>query len=421
MMDTTRQKRMVLAVALVASCGPTSAGPVTRGEVDASAPAAGVAGASGAAGSPGSGGGGGGGGGGSVGPADAGAAAGAGGGRPDAGGVGGAVGRDAPAGPDAPALPDAPAAEARTVPDRRQLADGEFIYPQLDGKLCGSDEYTLIAPTVDVLLLLDRSGSMDGAFGGGTKWAAAAAAAKATLMSSANLRWGLKLFPTGASNCGASATVEVPIAAGNAPALRMAIDGAGPPMGTLGNGTPTTLTMNAAVAYLKGLASPERKYIVLATDGAPTCLEGNGAARDEARAIAAVAAAAAAGFKTFVIGISTAAADVDVLDQMADAGGAARPGATRYYPAGSPAELMSALDAITSALVPCEFPLANRPLDPGFVAVTVDSRLIPRDPSRKEGWDYTAGGMAVQIYGAACEQLKKGTARKAGIFFGCPF
>jgi hypothetical protein len=351
------------------------------------------------------------------------------------GGTGGASGGvDAAAGADAPlaterrdAAPrlDAPPRDRPTFElpvDRPALPDGQFYYPNLDGKLCGSDEYVLPKFTAEVLVLLDRSGSMGGTLGGtSTKWDDAAAVVKDTVAKSTGVSWGLKVFPTGAQMCGASATVEVPLAAGSAAAIAAAVDGAGPPMGTLGEGTPTASTMAAATAHLESLPLTGPRHIVLVTDGAPTCRNGNPNTRDETAAIAAIGSAARAGFKTLVIGIATAAADVDTLNKMAVAGGAPRPGATRYYPAGSQAELRSVLDDIVASLTPCLFPLANPPLDPGFVAVTVGSSRLLRDLSHREGWDYASNGAAVQIYGAACDDLKKGAAQAAGIFYGCPF
>jgi hypothetical protein len=316
--------------------------------------------------------------------------------------------------------PDLPGYDVGPSPDRPPLPDGQFYYPSLDGKLCGSDEYVLPRFTADVVVLLDHSGSMDqraGSGGGGaTKWEDAAAAVKATVAGSSNLSWGLKLFPTGAQACGASPTVEVPVSGTSATAIRAAIDGAGAPSG----GTPTTATVQAATAYLKSLTFPFPRYIVLATDGAPTCLGDSAQMRDDARAIAAIGEAAAAGFRTYVIGIATAAADNDTLNRMAEAGGTARAGTTRYYPASNRAELTATLDTITASLITCVFPLAHRPPDPGFVTVTVGGKPLLRDLSHAQGWDYINGDTAIQVYGMACESLKKGTVQGAGIFYGCP-
>src|SRR5215204_1380298 len=81
------------------------------------------------------------------------------------------------------------------------------------------------------------------------------------------------------------------------------------------------------------------------------------------------------------------------------------------------AQLDAALAAITLAITNCVFPLAVPPLDPGFVGVTVDGQLIPRDPTHSQGWDYRKG---VEIFGSECTDLKNGTALSVGVHFGCP-
>jgi hypothetical protein len=400
----------VVASVLVAGCSAESSRPEAVAGVDASA---GTAGADGRAPSQG-------GSGGSLGGSGV-----AGGNGGNSSGVDATADAASTGGSDVPPGLDGPPRERPSfeVPvDRPPLPDGQFHYPSLDGRLCGSVEYILPKFTAEVLVLLDRSGSMGGKLAGtSTKWDDAAAVVKATTSNSIGVAWGLKLFPTGAQTCAASATVEVPLAAGSAAAIAAAVDGAGPPMATLGEGTPTASTMAAATAHLKTLPLAGPKHIVLVTDGAPTCRNGNPDTRDEAGAIAAIESAATAGFKTLVIGIATAAADVDTLNKMAVAGGAPRPGATRYYPASSQADLKSVLDDIVASLTPCVFPLANPPLDPGFVTVTVGTSQILRDLTHRQGWDYATNGAAIQIYGAACDDLKKGAARGTGIFYGCPF
>jgi hypothetical protein len=401
----------VVATVLVAGCSEPSDPPVAVSARDASAGTAGVAGREAGAGS-------------MTGAATADGGRGGAGGTVDAAAADAADGapstgpKDAGRGLDAGR--DRPTFEAPV--DRPPLPDGQFHYPSLDGKLCGSAEYLLPKFTAEVLMLLDRSGSMGAKFGAtSTKWDDAAAVVKATVTNSKDVSWGLKVFPTGAQACAASATVEVPLAAGSAAAIASAVDAAGPPMATLGEGTPTASTMAAATAHLKSLPLTGRKHILLVTDGAPTCRNGNPDTRDEAAAIAAIESATAAGFKTLVIGVATAAADVDTLNKMAVAGGAPRPGAPRYYPASSQAELKSVLDDIVGALTPCLFPLANPPLDPAFVTVTVGSAQLVRDLGHREGWDYANDGAAIQIYGAACDDLKRGAVQGTGIFYGCPY
>ena len=105
---------------------------------------------------------------------------------------------------------------------------------------------------------------------------------------------------------------------------------------------------------------------------------------------------------------------------MAVAGGKPRAGTPRFYPASNRADLAAALDAITFAVTTCTFPLVTRPLDPNFVSVTVGSRLLPRDPTHTEGWDYVMNGAAIEVFGSVCTELKNGTALTAGVHFGCP-
>jgi hypothetical protein len=55
------------------------------------------------------------------------------------------------------------------------------------------------------------------------------------------------------------------------------------------------------------------------------------------------------------------------------------------------------------------------------VAVTVGNAPLIRDLSHQQGWDYVNNGAAIQIYGNSCDDLKKGVAQGAGIFYGCPY
>jgi hypothetical protein len=92
----------------------------------------------------------------------------------------------------------------------------------------------------------------------------------------------------------------------------------------------------------------------------------------------------------------------------------------RFYPVANRAELDAVLQAITVAITTCVFPLAAPPLDRDYVGVTVDSRLIPRDPSHVQGWDYTMNGKSVEIFGSECADLKSGAAMSVGVHYGCP-
>jgi hypothetical protein len=392
-----------LALALLAGCSVSKTPPPGPG-VDARPGAGG--GAAAAAAPTGTGGGGGNGGGGGI----------AGGGGTGAE-LDAAVNGTADAGPDADAGRDG--ADLPPARDARALPDGPYRYPDPSGALCGDTRHTLAKTPAEVMLVLDRSGSMaELTIPPSTRWDDATAAVNGALAANPQLAWGIKLFPTGDTVCGLSPNVEVPAQFGTPAAIARVIDRAGPPKDKLGQGTPTDKVIKVVAGHLKAVTAPLPKYIILVTDGVPSCAAN--LADDPGTTITAIKDAAAAGIPTFVIGVGYDDQGLGTLDQMAVAGGKPRTGMPKFYPAANRAELDDALAAITLAITTCVFPLAIPPLDPEFVGVTVDGQLIPRDPAHAEGWDYLGGGMGVQIFGSACTDLKNGTAMSVGIHYGCP-
>ena len=120
------------------------------------------------------------------------------------------------------------------------------------------------------------------------------------------------------------------------------------------------------------------KYILLATDGEPNCAAGCAGndcsttpnPAEEMESEMAVADAAAAGIKVFVVGIGNVASAVAVLNQMAMNGGEAQTGgATSYYAATDQAALATALNQIVGKVASCTLPLPGKPQDPTNVIV----------------------------------------------------
>jgi len=136
--------------------------------------------------------------------------------------------------------------------------------------------------------------------------------------------------------------------------IRNKINGVGP-----GGGTPTGGTMLNCNNSNVGLHDPGRlNFIMFITDGEPTCPNGGGSSvtdADKALAINATASLFSSGVKTFVIGMGNASFQ-DVLNGMAEAGGTARSGATKYYPANDLNSLKSAMDTIAQIATrrPCQ-------------------------------------------------------------------
>jgi hypothetical protein len=304
-----------------------------------------------------------------------------------------------------------------TLPDASGFDAAAAIRPDA---ACGFQRHQLNRLTPQLMLVLDRSGSMAMGLDFGsptTRWEEATAAIQDVLeRTRGTVSWGLKNFPT-INGCDVLGLVEVPISDDSKP-VADAIAAGFPAQS--GAGTPTSAAVAAAAGYLKTLATPNPKYMVLATDGLPTCPQEDHALAVQ-NTLAELAAANTAGHPTFVIGIATAGTDADrVLAEMAVAGGRPRPAAPAYYPVEDRQDLVTALGQITRAVETCSFPLDRQAPSPEDVAVNVDGMRILRDTTHMNGWDYGPGNRVVNLYGAACEKVKSGSVLSLEIIFGCP-
>jgi hypothetical protein len=284
------------------------------------------------------------------------------------------------------------------------------------GESCGSFMFKPTAKTAVLMLVLDRSGSMKNSLpnNGGTKWTVVTAAVDPAISGTQRaIQWGMKTFP-GDSGCGVATGVDVQVAPMNYAQMATAITGTTPD----GDGTPTGDGVLSAATYLRGLASTDPKYILLATDGDPSC-PGDGITY----ALQQITAARAGGINTFVIGVGTGSNSGVNLDNMAIAGGAARPVTnpldTKYFPANSPAELADTLKAITGQIASCLFSLGQSPPDSQFVNVTLGPTEVPFDVAGHDGWSFNGADTAtITVAGSWCDRIQS-SPDSVGIVFGC--
>ncbi|HEY3500589.1 MAG TPA: hypothetical protein VGK73_38110 [Polyangiaceae bacterium] len=339
-------------------------------------------------------------------------------GAPGSGGNGGTAGRGGGAGTS----PIVPVVEAG-VDDAMGDADA-----------CAETSVELSTEIPNVLLLVDRSGSMSEELAGGlSRWASLRTALidpttglVPTLQATVNLGLALYTGPDrGAVGLESTALepdpdytetdvcpylVQVPVAPSNGAAIQAAyLPQEIRPM-SLGQ-TPTGESLEAALPALTSLDPalyPGRKVIVLATDGEPDlCENGNDEQGGRQRSVAAVEAAFTAGITTFVISVGDQVGQ-DHLRELANLGQGfpADDLTDRFYRADDAASLAQAFEDIVTGVRSCTFTLDGMVTGDGHEgSVTVDGvAVVQNDPN---GWRLN-GPSEVELLGTTCELVKMG-------------
>lgn len=328
---------------------------------------------------------------------------------------------------------------------------------------CGGSVFQLARNPPEVMLVLDRSGSMRRTTEGGTpgrdgvpanatdRWTYTASAVNSVVMSTENdIRWGMKMYPscmpgTQSGSIYPCAPNPCSIEGGYTSAdlgrhasISGAIAGARPSLNF--GATPTGHAVKDAVERLLATQSPADKFLLLATDGAPNCMSlpnpsnnptwpagDDGDPAQVQFAVAAVKAAKDAGIPVFVLGIAVSGATENdsvkrahaALNQLAEAGGRARNDATtKYYPATNEAALKEALAEIAAATVSCTLPLTEPPPANAQARVDVDGTQVTEGAT--DGWVFGEGKKSIILGGELCAKLKRGELKKTIVSFGCP-
>jgi hypothetical protein len=316
---------------------------------------------------------------------------------------------------------------------------------------CGSQGRAASRRKVNLLLVIDKSGSMDDVdTGDNSRWAIMKAALQASLQEvQLELNVGLSFYPypdnelmgINKTQCGVvgnccemprSTEPNIPVGFGldTVPEIVQAFDRVDP-----GGGTPTSIALDHAYDYFvhgTGKDLEGDKYVILATDGGPNCNSniscetagctlnieerpsGSGtcepdgpncctgsagvlACLDDVASEDAVSRLASSGIDTFVVGIPGSEAYAGVLDNLAVEGGRALSGEDQQYyrvsAAGGVDALTQVFRRITQELVTsCDIQLDENPPNLNEVNVAVDCEIVP--PTIEGGGDGGAGGQS---------------------------
>jgi uncharacterized protein YegL len=192
----------------------------------------------------------------------------------------------------------------------------------------------------------------------------------------------------------------VPVALNTAAAISTALDATKPE----GN-TPTGPTLEVVLQQIQAKkASPDDvvppQYVLLVTDGQPTCPMGNNNVAHQAT-IAAIDKLSKAGVKTYVIGYdaSVNAALAKQLTEYAQHGGT-----NNFFAVQDGPSLVQQFTSITSVVAECSYQLDKKPDDNKFVLVELDGKKL--DLGDANGW--TIDDRNVTIQGDACTTLRDG-------------
>jgi len=300
-----------------------------------------------------------------------------------------------------------------------QICDTATMTCEIGGMCGGTDfEITRLAP--NVMILLDRSGSMDNDAGGRPRWDVAKDAIRAvTTRFGGEIRFGLATYSSCTGSGCSAGSVVIPLGEDASrindflsPLVARGSSEGSPPDYLCDSGDPETSTGPSlqALTTEPTLQDPDRaNAVLLVTDGEESSCGGpDGAA----------GAAALLGLpipvRTYAVGLSRDTSESELMD-IAVAGGT-----ERFYLAEDEAALTAAFERIADEVATCDYRIEMPPPDPMdlFVYFDDDPAGVPNDAS--DGWTFDAASGTLTFHGAACDAVRAGTVTDIDVVFGCP-
>ena len=344
---------------------------------------------------------------------------------------------------------------------------------ETDYAACGSSATAAQQVKVNVLLVVDKSGSMDSTPDGYSQslWLSVTTALANVLGDVEDrINFGLELYPFPqtdsvpidmecgtADNCcemplNDTMNVEIGPGADNVELIVQTLEDTAP-----GGGTPTAEALRRALRYLQAENLDGETFVVLATDGGPNCnaeatcgidectmniagsCEGDSinccepvptGCLDTDDTRSAIMDLANDGVHTYVVGIPGSEPYEPALNEFAVAGRVPNidpddPDAPQFYQvsaAGGVNALQETFQRITEQLVTsCVLPLADPPDDPQRVNVAIDCTIIPqKGADGLNQWILSDDGLSVEILDDRCETITSNGVDRIDVLLGCP-
>ena len=295
------------------------------------------------------------------------------------------------------------------------------------GSGCGQTQFELTELPPNMMILLDRSASMDGDAEGDTRWNVAKSAIETVTVSFDDaIRFGLATYSACMAGGCSAGTIVMPIAANNAVEINgflattvdeRSSDGQeatedGKVRYLCDTGDPETTTGPSLVALVGEpslLDASRTNAVVLLTDGE----ESEECAEDcDGPCGARMLLAQSPPVKTYVIGLGV---NPDAIAEIATAGDT-----DQAIGANNLAELSSAFDQIAAAVASCDYTLGDAPPNTAelYVFFNDDPQAVASDGMH--GWSYEPAAQRLRFHGDACDQIQSGAVDDIDVVYGCP-